>query len=80
MLNILLMIVLIIIIFIIILLFFGVRIALTYEKKDSCLKGCLKVLIFKKIKVYSKTYPDSDEDEDNDEEENEKDRDGQKIF
>lgn len=80
MLNILLMIVLIIIIFIIILLFFGVRIALTYEKKGSCLKGCLKVLIFKKIKVYSKTYPDPDEDEDNDEEENEKDRDGQKIF
>lgn len=79
MLNILLMIILIIILFIIILLFFGVRIALIYEKKGSNLKGCLKVLIFKKIKVYSSTYPTPDEDED-DEEDDEKDIDGEKIF
>ena len=81
MLNILLMIILIIILFIIILLFFGVRIALIYEKKGPDLKGCLKILIFKKIKVYSKVYPDPDEDNDEDnKKEKEKDRDGQKIF
>lgn len=81
MLNILGMIILIIILFIIILLFFGVRIALIYEKKGSNFKGCLKILIFKKIKVYSSVYPDPDEDDDEeDEKEKEKDRDGQKIF
>ena len=81
MLNILGMIILIIILFIIILLFFGVRIALIYEKKGANFKRCLKILIFKKIKVYSSVYPDPDEDDDEEEEkEKEKDRDGQKIF
>lgn len=81
MLNILGMIILIIILFIIILLFFGVRIALVYEKKGSSLKGCLKILIFKKIKVYSTVYPDPDGDDDEEnEKEKEKERDGQKIF
>ena len=79
MLNILGMIILIIILFIIVLLYFGVRITLIYEKKDSKLKGCLKILIFKKIKVYSSTYPKPDKDDDKDEEK-EKERDGQKIF
>ena len=74
------MIILIIILFIIILLYFGVRIALIYEKKGSNIKGCLKILIFKKIKVYSKIYPDPDEDENKQEKENKKDQDGKKIF
>ena len=57
MLNILGMIILIIILFIIVLLLIGIRISLIYDKKGSELKGCLKILIFKKIKVYSTTYP-----------------------
>ena len=56
------MIILIIILFIIILLIFGIRIVFIYQKEGSDLKGCLKVFIFKKIKVFSKTYPDTDED------------------
>ncbi len=79
MLNILLMIILLIIIFIIILLYAGVRIALIYEKKGSKLKGCLRILILKKIKVYSVNFPEKSEDEDEDEDEDNK-RDGQKIF
>ena len=50
MLNILWMIILIIILFIIILLIIGIRISLEYNKKGSEVKGCLKILIFKKIK------------------------------
>ena len=81
MLNILGMIIAIIILFIIILLIFGVRIALIYEKKGANFKGCLNILIFKKIEVYSSVYPDPDGDNDEeDEKEKEKDRDGQKIF
>lgn len=79
MLNILLMIILIIIIFIIILLYIGVKIAFVYDKKGSKLKGCLKILILKKIKVYSLEFPSKDEKND-DEDEEEKDRDGKKIF
>lgn len=79
MLNILLMIILIIIIFIIILLYIGVKIAFIYDKKGSKLKGCLKILILKKIKVYSLEFPSKDEKND-DEDEEEKDRDGKKIF
>ena len=79
MLNILLMIILIIIIFIIILLYIGVKIAFIYDKKGSKLKGCLKILILKKIKVYSLEFPSKDEKND-DEDEDEKDRYGKKIF
>ncbi|WP_407392377.1 DUF2953 domain-containing protein [Methanobrevibacter sp.] len=71
MLNILLMIILIIIIFIIILLYAGIRIALIYDKKGSKLKGCLKILILKKIKVYSIKFPDEDKEEEEDEEDEE---------
>lgn len=79
MLNILLMIILIIIIFIIILLYIGVKIAFTYDKKGSELKGCLKILILKKIKVYSLEYP-SNESEDEKEEDEKEDRDNRKIL
>lgn len=79
MLNILWMIILIIILFIIILLYTGVRIALIYEKKGRHLKGCLKILILKKIKIYSVKFPKESEDDDKDEEKD-KDRDGKKIF
>lgn len=73
------MIILIIIIFIIILLYIGVKIAFIYDKKGSKLKGCLKILILKKIKIYSLEFPSKDEKND-DEDEDEKDRDGKKIF
>ena len=47
--NILGMIILIIILFIIILLLIGIKISFIYTKKESEIKGCLKILIFKKI-------------------------------
>ena len=68
MLNILLMIILIIILILFLFLIIGIKISLVYEKKGSSLKGCLKIFIFKKIKVYSLTYPSEDEKEDNKEE------------
>lgn len=57
MLNILWMIIPIIILIIIFLLYSGIRIRLNYTKKNSELEGCLKVLILKKIPVYTITYP-----------------------
>lgn len=69
------MIILIIILFIIVLLLVGIRISLTYDKRGSNLEGCLKILILKKIKVYSLTYPSKDsEEKEDEEEEEEKDR------
>ena len=79
MLNILLMIILIIIIFIIIFLYIGVKIAFIYDKKGSELKGCLKILILKKIKVYSLEYPSNESEEETEEDEKE-DRDNKKIL
>ena len=82
MLNILGMIILIIIFLIIILLFIGIKISLNYIKNGSELKGCLKILIFNKIKVYSVDYPKSEDDDDKTDEEDEdkKQRDIKKIF
>ena len=84
MLNILGMIILIIILFIIILLLVGIRISLVYDKKGSELKGCLKKLIFKKIKVYSRKFPskdgDDEEEEDEEEEEDHEKRDIKKLL
>ena len=82
MLNILLMIILIIILFIIILLYIGVKIALIYDKTGSKLEGCLKILILKKIKVYSLEFPSPDskkEDEKEDEEDEEDESEGRNI-
>lgn len=80
MLNILGMIILIIILFIIILLYIGVKIAFTYDKTGSKFKGCLKILILKKIKVYSLEFPSHDENEDEDEDEPESKRDVKELF
>lgn len=81
MLGILGMIILIIILFIFILLLVGIKISLNYVKTGSELKGCLKILIFKKIKVYTANYPSQDNDEDEDEEDKErKQRDIKKII
>ena len=80
MLNILGMIILIIILFIIILLLVGIRISLVYDKKGSELKGCLKILIFKRIKVYSRKFPSKESDDEEDEEEDHKKRDIKKLL
>ena len=85
MLSILGMIILIIILFIIILLLLGIKISLNYEKKGSEIKGCLKILIFKKIKIISRQYPwedqdDTTEDNEDDEDEEKKQRDIKKLF
>ena len=71
MLNILLMIILIIILFIIILLYVGIKISLIYDKTGSKLEGCLKILILKKIKVFSLEYPSPDDEEEEEEVEEE---------
>ncbi|AMD18409.1 hypothetical protein TL18_01250 [Methanobrevibacter sp. YE315] len=47
----------------------GVKITLIYDKKGSKLKGCLKILILKKIKIYSITFPSQDKDYEEEEEE-----------
>jgi len=80
MLNILGMIILIIILFIIILLIIGIRISLEYNKKGSEVEGCLKILIFKKLKVYSLNWPSEDNKEKEDDKKESKDRDFKKIF
>lgn len=73
MLNILLMIILIIIIFIIVLLFIGVKLVFIYDKTGPNLQGCLKILILKKIKVYSLDFPKKESDEDSKKEDEEED-------
>jgi len=80
MLNILLVIILIIIIFILILLYLGVRITLIYDKKGSKLEGCLKILILRKIKVYSTHYPGEDDDSNEDDDKEHKKHDVKKII
>ena len=80
MLNILGMIILIIILLIIIFLYLGVRIAFVYDKTGPEFKGCLKILVLKRISVYTANFPDPDKDEDSDEEEEEKKHDIKKIL
>ena len=72
MINILWMIVLIIILLLIILLLLGIRITLNYSKIGCEIKGCLKILIFRKIKVYSVKYPQKNDDTDYEDDEHER--------
>jgi hypothetical protein len=74
------MIILIIILFIIFLLLCGIKISFEYTKKGSDIKGCLKILIFKKIKIHTTHFPSDDDDEEEDEDEEEKERDIKKLF
>lgn len=81
MLNILGMIILIIILFIIILLLIGIKIEFEYNKTGSNINGCLKILIFKKIKIYSSHFPSDDNDKsEDDKDEEKKQRDIKKLF
>ena len=75
------MIILIIILFIIILLIIGIKITFEYDKIGSEFKGCLKILILKKIKVYSRQFPSQNDDKDKDDSDDEekKQRDIKKI-
>ena len=79
MLNILLMIILIIILIILIILILGIKIILKFEKKDSEIKGCLKILILKYIKVYS-TDLSRDDDEKDEDKKDKAPKDGKKLF
>ena len=60
MLNILLIIILLIIITLFIILNIGIKITLSYTKKDK-LNGCLKITILKKIKIYTLKIPSKSE-------------------
>ena len=74
------MIILIIILFIIFLLIIGIKISFEYTKKGSEIKGCLKILIFKKIKIYTRHFPSEDDVKEDDEDEEKKERDIKKLF
>lgn len=74
------MIILIIILFIIILLLMGIRISIEYTKIGSELKGCLKILIFKRINVYSRQWPSEKEKEEKTDDDEDKDRDIKKLY
>lgn len=70
MLNILLMIILLIIILIFIILLIGIRLKVRWMKIGSDYDGCLEILIFKKLKVYTmdfKSEDDAGEEESDDE-------------
>lgn len=80
MLNILGMIILIIILFIIFLLIIGIKITFEFNKTGSELKGCLKILILKKIKIYHHTLSSSDDEDKTEDAEDKKEKDYKKLF
>ncbi|WP_407381492.1 DUF2953 domain-containing protein [Methanobrevibacter sp.] len=73
MLNILLMIILLIIILIFIILLFGIRLHVKWLKIDNEYDGCIKILIFKRLTVYTYNLESDDDDDDFDEEDRERD-------
>ena len=80
MLNILLMIILLIIILIFIILLFGIRLTVKWLKIDNEYDGCVKILILKKLTLYTYNLT-SDDDDDNDESgEEDKKRDFKKLY
>ena len=70
MLNILLMIILLIIILIFIILLFGIRLQVRWLKIDNEYDGCVNILIFKRLTVYTYDLKSDDDDDDS----NKKDR------
>ncbi len=80
MLNILLMIILLIIIFIFIILVFGIRLTAKWMKIDSDYDGCVEILIFKKLKVYSFNLKSDDEDDEDEDEEDYPERDIKRLY
>ncbi len=74
MLNILLMIILLIIILIFIILLVGIRLKVKWVKIDKDYDGCLEIILFRKLKVYTYNFKSKDDDNDeSDEDENEMD-------
>ena len=71
---------LIIILFIIILLIIGIKVKFEYNKNGSDLKGCLEILILKKIKIYSINFPNPAPEDKSDSQNQEKERDYKKII
>ena len=80
MLNILLMIILLIIIIIFIILLFGIRLTGRWRKVDSEYDGCVEVLIFKKLKVYTFDLTSDDDEDDEESDEEDEGRDLKKLF
>lgn len=74
------MIILIIILFFIILLLIGIKVSFEYTKKGSEFKGCLKILIFKKIKIYTTHFPSDDDEKEDEDDEDKKERDIKRLF
>ena len=64
MLNILGMIILIIILIIFLILLTGIKILITYSKKDDEFKGCIKINILKKITIHTQNFPSNNKDDD----------------
>ena len=63
----------IILIIILITLLLGIKISLTYAKSDENFKGHLKILILKRINIYTLEFPSNDNDDEKKDNENEKD-------
>ena len=63
----------IILIIILITLLLGIKISLTYTKSDENFKGHLKILILKRINIYTLEFPSNDNDDEKKDNENEKD-------
>lgn len=70
------MIILLIIIIIFIVLLFGVRIRVQWMKLNNDYDGCAKILILKKLKVYTFDFKSDDDDSDDDD----KQRDPKKLY
>lgn len=74
------MIILLIIIIIFIVLLFGIRIRVQWMKLDNDYNGCAKILIFKRLKVYTFDFKSDDDDESDEESEEDEPRDLKKIY
>ena len=74
------MIILLIIILIFVFLLLGIRLTLQWIKTGSEYDGCLKILIFKKLKIYTLDLKSDEDDESEDDADDEKSRDFKEIY
>ena len=80
MLNILLMIILLIIILIFIILLIGIRLKVKWMKIGRNYGGCLEIILFRKLKVYTYNFKSEDEDDEDESEDDENERDLKKLY
>ncbi len=80
MLNILLMIILLIIILIFIILLIGIRLKVKWMKIGENYGGCLEIILFRKLTVYTYNFKSEDDDEDEESEDDEDNRDLKKLY